>query len=561
MRLKIFTIVLFCLNSICITKAMTIESRRIFINNEIDLQGLVYELPPHSTLIFKGDGLIRNGIIIGNQTKIKAKDKTIFTNVTISGTWLNETVYANWFPFDQTLGFDNKDNFINTMRLCEGDLYTHLYMPEGTFYTSTQYDNSHICIPSNTYWHNSATICEIPNQYSKSSLVLLDRVSNVTIDGGRFIGDVKNHMGIDGEWGHGIKCSGVLNVNLCNLECSEFWGDGVDLIEGKDVHGAPSINCQNVKLSNVRCLNNRRQGLSIEAATNVSVVNSEFAYTGQILSTNPSSGVDIEPWQVNDRKIQHIYFENCSFHDNYGYDLHIVPNRLLSDNEFIDNENDIKLIACTIGLVNIGSANGIHFQECAIGENISTLEHRGGYVSSSNLGIIQIYRSNVIVSDSKIVNNIEDAYTILVQNNIGDLDLQCNFIANDVLALKKKLTGNFRYSINVFARNCCMEDNMFALKQGIIIRSTYPQQEDDLIDIKGNVFKLEDAEWKAACITLRSSNKIQIFNQVHIFDNDIEGFHYILANDNNTHIIKYSGKSHITLEQFKSGAMIELIGR
>ena len=214
MRFKFFALVLACLSYMSFMQASSMDSRRIYINSTVDLQGLVYELPLYSTLIFKDNGVICNGTIVGNHTTIKAKDKTIFINVEVSGTWLNETVYANWFPFNKNIGFDNKDNFINVMKLCEGEVYTHLYMPEGTYYTSTQYNDSYLRVPSNTYWHNAATICQIPNKYSKSSLVLLDCVSNVTIDGGRFVGDVKNHLGLDGEWGHGDMVSNALGRRI-----------------------------------------------------------------------------------------------------------------------------------------------------------------------------------------------------------------------------------------------------------------------------------------------------------------------------------------------------------
>ena len=236
--------------------------------------------------------------------------------------------------------------------------------------------------------------------------------------------------------------------------------------------------------------------------------------------------------------------------------MHVVPNHLLSDDEFLKNENDIKLSLCDIGLINIGSANGITLQQCSIGENLSTIESRGGYVTGNCLGIIQIYRSNAIVNNTRIVNNIDDLYTIEVNNNFQDLDLQCVLSGNEIITFKQKSTGSFQYSINIFARTCSIKDNKFVLPQGIIVRATHPQYETDLIDISENSFNLNNREWDAACITLRSSNQTRIFNQVRIFDNDISGFQYVLANDNNTHVIQYSGKSSIQVEQFKSQSII-----
>ena len=152
----------------------------------------------------------------------------------------------------------------------------------------------------------------------KYSLVLIKQVSNVTIDGGEFVGDIRMHIGNDGEWGHGIKVAGGTNITLKNLTTREFWGDGIDLIEAEynSTLRAGVGPCINVMIDNVKCLYNRRQGLSIEAAKNVVVKNSEFAYTGKYKMTPPGAGVDIEPWCTNEIKIADVEFYNCFVHDN-----------------------------------------------------------------------------------------------------------------------------------------------------------------------------------------------------------------------------------------------------
>lgn len=134
------------------------------------------------------------------------------------------------------------------------------------------------------------------------------------------MGDVKNHIGNKGEWGHGIKLAGATNVVLKNFVVREFWGDGIDLIEADYVGSidAGVGNCKRITIDNVKCLYNRRQGMSIEAAENIVVKNSEFAFTGKLSFTAPGAGVDIEPWCGNEHKIKRISFYNCQFHDNSG---------------------------------------------------------------------------------------------------------------------------------------------------------------------------------------------------------------------------------------------------
>lgn len=79
---------------------------------------------------------------------------------------------------------------------------------------------------------------------------------------------------------HSIKCGGARNIRLKNITCSYHSGDGIDLIEGLDINGKAAINCDNILIDLFKCLHDRRQGMSIEAAHNVAITNSEFAFTG-----------------------------------------------------------------------------------------------------------------------------------------------------------------------------------------------------------------------------------------------------------------------------------------
>jgi hypothetical protein len=189
-------------------------------------------------------------------------------------------------------------------------------------------------------------------------------VENVTIEGGEFVGDLLTHQGSEGEWGHGIKCGGSKNIVLKKLTCRNFWGDGIDLIEGLDFRGQATIICDNVVIDNVKCLYNRRQGLSIEAAQNVKILNSVFSYTGELKKTSPSAGIDIEPWINNGKKLFNITINNCIMSNNKGPDLQIY---ILED--FNYSEKD--LINLSIENSQMGSsflcrALGVNFKRCQI---------------------------------------------------------------------------------------------------------------------------------------------------------------------------------------------------
>lgn len=341
------------------------------IKNTFDLKGESLVVPDNCCLYFRG-GQIKNGTIKGADTSVKSERRLIFDNVKVSGTWENDTVYSEWLNFISGPSFDNKDVFQNLMTLSNGVVLTHLYMQKGTYYCSVVKESSYIKVPSNVYWHNKATICQLKTDLQRYAFVLIGRSSNVTIDGGSFIGDVKSHIEKGGEWGHGIKIAGSTNVTLKNLSCNEFWGDGVDLIEGgfnKSIR-AGITSCRNIVIDNVKCLRNRRTGLSIEAAINVIIRKSEFAYTGAIKMTAPGDGLGIEPWCKNEQKVYGILVENCNIHENKGgRDLSIQPNiqyYYKDENPKHHPKSNITIKSSRVGNLYVLFSNQLRIENCIV---------------------------------------------------------------------------------------------------------------------------------------------------------------------------------------------------
>lgn len=253
-------------------------------------------------------------------------------------------------------------------------------MQEGIYYVEALYRSAPILLPSNVYWHNKATIKMLPNDLDWYNIVYINKSDNVTIDGGSFVGDALNHIGNTGEWGHGIKCGGATNVTLKNLICSYCWGDGIDLIEGLDDDNKPSINCKSISVYNVKCLYNRRQGMSIEAASDVKVSNSEFAYTGQIKQTPPSAGIDIEPWTNNCNKVWNLSFQNCIMHSNKGYDVQISGNYLKRNDRL---NNNFRFIRCTIDSMLVVRTNGVFINRSTISQELKILKTKNAKLKES----------------------------------------------------------------------------------------------------------------------------------------------------------------------------------
>lgn len=331
-----------------------------------DLKGETLTIPAGCQLSFEG-GMIKNGTLHGDKTTIKALRERILSNVSVSGTWNNKIVYGEWLDFDISGKYDNRLNFKNLMVLCSGDVQTQLYLSEGVYCLSQVNNSAPIIVPSNVFWHNSATIKLLPSDYTHYAIVSIKQANNVVIDGGVFVGDLKTHLGTKGEWGHGIKIEGSSNVTIKNLETRECWGDGIDLVEGEYVDRLKVGvgNCDHVIIDNVKSLYNRRQGLSIEAAENVVVRNSEFAYTGTIKQTAPSAGIDIEAWCQNEHKIYNIKIQNCICHNNYGPDIDCIPNLIFGNNDAAP-QNHILFFKCKVGTLALKSSNGVEFSDCVI---------------------------------------------------------------------------------------------------------------------------------------------------------------------------------------------------
>lgn len=330
----------------------------------MDLKGESISLPKNSTLLFD-KGSIKNGKLIGNLSKIEAKKQCIFQNMKFSGRWGNTNVYSEWFPFKSEGYFDNYSNFTALMALCVGDNTTCVYMQKGEYWTSTKEFSGAIRIPSNTLFYCQATITELPNAFKYSSLVSVANVTNVSINGGVYIGDQKNHLAKDGEWSHGIEIRGASNIKIKNVECNYFWGDGIDIIDGYNSANEPVVNCKNITIDNCRCLYNRRQGLSIEAVENCRVLNSEFSYTGKYRATPPSAGIDIEAWNTKNPKLVNIRIENCTMKGNKGPSFQSYANAVWGDN-YGCYSNDIVLIGCDMYDIAISHTNDIEFRNCKI---------------------------------------------------------------------------------------------------------------------------------------------------------------------------------------------------
>ena len=124
--------------------------------------------------------------------------------------------------------------------------------------------------------------------------ILSIECENATIKNLNIIGDVSTHTGSTGEVAHGVSLIVCSNIRLENINISECWGDGICFVDveqdgvGYYPHDIQVVNCKSYR--------NRRNAMSIEAGRRLEIVGCDFAYTGSIVGTSPSAGLDIEPY-------------------------------------------------------------------------------------------------------------------------------------------------------------------------------------------------------------------------------------------------------------------------
>lgn len=332
-----------------LTQDMISKPNTIYeIRHDFDLNGEEITIPEGCVLDFQG-GSLSNGTIVGNGTNIKASCYVIFDNVIIEGVWEINNIFLDWFNVDDTEGADNYNSIRNCFQLSNDNIYNNIYLPKKTLYFSTRAHKDvtlggivnigQFVIKSNTTVHLESTIILNPHKLTHTEIFSSTNTKNISIIGsGKIVGDVETHLGTTGEWCHGIHFDGVKNALIEGVTIEKNWGDGISLDSSAEVNsdGDLEYSCENILIRNVKSFYNRRQGLSIEAASNIEVCYSEFAYTGKINGTSPMAGIDIEPWRTNDTN-KNIHVHHCNIHDNTNQNIVIYSANRNTENIIIED--------------------------------------------------------------------------------------------------------------------------------------------------------------------------------------------------------------------------------
>lgn len=191
-----------------------------------------------------------------------------------------------------------------------------------------------------------------PNDGTHYEMLRLHDVENVTLYNARVEGDKHGHKGTKGEWGMGISIRGAKNVKIFNSIIKYCWGDGIYLgITEK------SSNNVNITITNTILDDNRRNGMSIIAAENLTVKNLTVANTH---GTPPMAGVDIEP-DSNTDVIKNLNFDGITSFNNTTHGFLFALNNLagpISHQEVTIKVNKFSAIYGDLGMsFKLGSSN------------------------------------------------------------------------------------------------------------------------------------------------------------------------------------------------------------
>ena len=163
--------------------------------------------------------------------------------------------------------------------------------------------------------------------YGSYEILSLRYLSNVTIKGGKLLGERYDHSGYYGESGHGIAMHGCSNIAISNMYISANWGDGVyfgtQAVRQSDGSQAHYGNT-GVVISGCDIYDNRRNAISLTDADNITI---EGCMLHDSHGTAPQCCVYIEPnADSSDKVCEHILIKDTvmTAYQNKDDDLYMV---------------------------------------------------------------------------------------------------------------------------------------------------------------------------------------------------------------------------------------------
>lgn len=340
------------------------EQKRFIIREDLDLAPFpLLEVGAHSILDFRG-GIIRNGSLKGNDTRIAGKLR--FDNVSLSGSFRIREISDDMIEQKSQKNLEGLFSLLNPN--CKQKLTVN-----GVYELTTK--SSILRLVSNTILILNGTLHAAGN-LTEYAILHLKNCDNVIIKGkGNIIGDVETNPSQLGASGHGIVIYNSHKVQIEGISIKKCWGDGI-YFAGDPAGRQPS---SNIYIHNVTLDSNRRQGISIIHANDVHIENNKIINTGRIRGSDPQSAIDIEPNYVT-QSLTGIYIKNNIIEGNvtngimctgkgHTYGLHISGNITASGGSIylrLNSHEESWIENQRINWLETVHFKNLHFKNCEI---------------------------------------------------------------------------------------------------------------------------------------------------------------------------------------------------
>jgi hypothetical protein len=397
--------------------------------------------------------------------------------LTLCFSFLPVTAYAMQLNSSDTLGIDvtalgakGDDKTDDTEAIQKAlDQNDNVYIPAGTYMIDVE-KSLELRSNQTLILDKLAVLQALPTTKANSSVIKIENASNVTISGGQIIGERYSHKGTSGEWGMGILIdTGADNVTISNMTISDCWGDGLYL------GGTSPVT--KITIDNVISANNRRQGLSITNAKQITIKNSVFKDTNGIA---PEAGIDIEP---NEGKItEDIAIINTQCYGNAGSGLDLMGINETIQRVEVKNSNFKNNSGIGIRIVN---AKDLVFKNSVASNNYFGLEIPR---DASNIKFIDMAITNNLSVGASIVTSSQTTgiEKILFMNSTFSNNSQTKIGGVDGIKIDNyDATG---YVKDISFKSCSFIDDQTVNTQRYGITVGYTKNINNIIVDKSNTF-------------------------------------------------------------------------
>ena len=367
-------------------------NNRVVVSGCLDLQGKTKILPNGYTLDIR-NGQIKNGTLVGNQTKLLCSDK-VFDHIHFKGTWNVPNISTSLFV---DLSYENA--LKDVVSLANPNVRNTIIIENGIYQVAAR-KNADVCLPisDNTTLLLNGKVKLKPNAYLRCDIIRA-KGNNIRICGsGTIVGDKHTHLGTEGEWGMGIRFHGAKNSSVSDLTIKDCWGDCI-YVGG---------NSKNVTIENCWLDHGRRQGISVTKADSVTIRNCKIS---NVNGTNPQFAIDLEP-NANDT-VNHVLIENVEVVECEGGVLAVVGKRNAEKKKIGQvTVRNCKLSAISRWPLRMKSCEHVSIEDCVI-----KATNRKAAIYSSDIYNL-VVKGNTINIEKSVVFALKNTAKKIVGKNV-----------------------------------------------------------------------------------------------------------------------------------------------